>query len=133
MPHLAASPLPDLAFRTPRKSLADRVTNSSRDKSLGPEALYEYDLFAVVCHEGQMDNGHYTCYARSQDEVRSVPVPLCLPRVPYRPGMFTQADNFHPRPLVAPHLCISASLLPRVGAAAILSGIATMTTSECHH
>ncbi|KAI0749382.1 cysteine proteinase [Daedaleopsis nitida] len=38
------------------------------DKSLGPEALYEYDLFAVVCHEGQIDNGHYTCYARSHDE-----------------------------------------------------------------
>ncbi|KAI0327836.1 cysteine proteinase [Cubamyces sp. BRFM 1775] len=38
------------------------------DKTLGPEALYEYDLFAVVCHEGQIDNGHYTCYARSHDE-----------------------------------------------------------------
>ena len=69
MPHLATSPLPDLVFRTPRKSLADRVTDSSRDKSLGPEALYEYDLFAVVCHEGAIDNGHYTCYARSHDEV----------------------------------------------------------------
>ncbi|KAI9057312.1 cysteine proteinase [Trametes sanguinea] len=38
------------------------------DKALGPEALYDYDLFAVVCHEGQIDNGHYTCYARSHDE-----------------------------------------------------------------
>ncbi|KAH9945406.1 cysteine proteinase [Epithele typhae] len=38
------------------------------DKSLGPETTYEYDLFAVVCHEGQIDNGHYTCYARSKDE-----------------------------------------------------------------
>ncbi|KAI0671661.1 cysteine proteinase [Trametes maxima] len=38
------------------------------DKLLGPEALYDYDLFAVVCHEGQIDNGHYTCYARSRDE-----------------------------------------------------------------
>ncbi|KAL1949431.1 hypothetical protein VTO73DRAFT_8312 [Trametes versicolor] len=38
------------------------------DRSLGPETLYEYDLFAVVCHEGQIDNGHYTCYARSHDE-----------------------------------------------------------------
>ncbi|KAH9925470.1 cysteine proteinase [Amylocystis lapponica] len=35
---------------------------------LGPEALYEYDLFSVVCHEGQIDNGHYTCFSRSQDE-----------------------------------------------------------------
>ncbi|RDX57434.1 cysteine proteinase [Lentinus brumalis] len=38
------------------------------DRALGPEALYEYDLFAVVCHEGGIDNGHYTCFARSQDE-----------------------------------------------------------------
>ncbi|KAI0635856.1 cysteine proteinase [Trametes polyzona] len=38
------------------------------DRALGPEALYDYDLFAVVCHEGQIDNGHYTCYARSHDE-----------------------------------------------------------------
>ncbi|TEB19403.1 cysteine proteinase [Coprinellus micaceus] len=35
---------------------------------LGPEALYEYDLFAVINHEGQMDNGHYINYARFQDE-----------------------------------------------------------------
>lgn len=34
--------------------------------------MYEYDLFAVVCHEGQIDNGHYTCFARSQDEVRKL-------------------------------------------------------------
>jgi Ubiquitin carboxyl-terminal hydrolase len=35
----------------------------------GPEALYEYELFAVICHEGQIDNGHYTNFARFQDEV----------------------------------------------------------------
>jgi hypothetical protein len=35
----------------------------------GPSALYEYDLFAVINHEGQMDNGHYTNFARFQDEV----------------------------------------------------------------
>jgi ubiquitin carboxyl-terminal hydrolase 22/27/51 len=35
----------------------------------GPEAMYEYDLFAVINHEGQIDNGHYTNYARFQDEV----------------------------------------------------------------
>ena len=35
--------------------------------------MYEYDLFSVVCHEGQIDNGHYTCFTRHQDEVR---VPL---------------------------------------------------------
>ena len=35
----------------------------------GPEAMYEYDLFAVINHEGQINNGHYTNYARFQDEV----------------------------------------------------------------
>jgi Ubiquitin carboxyl-terminal hydrolase len=31
--------------------------------------MYEYDLFAVINHEGQMNNGHYTNYARYCDEV----------------------------------------------------------------
>jgi len=35
----------------------------------GPDAMYEYDLFAVINHEGQMDNGHYTNFARFRDEV----------------------------------------------------------------
>lgn len=38
----------------------------------GPASLYEYDLFSVVCHEGQIDNGHYTCFTRHQDEVRAL-------------------------------------------------------------
>ena len=37
---------------------------------LGPEAMYEYDLFAVINHEGQINNGHYTNYARFNDEVK---------------------------------------------------------------
>lgn len=40
-------------------------------RHLGPDAMYDYDLFSVVCHEGQIDNGHYTCFARSHDEVRT--------------------------------------------------------------
>ena len=36
----------------------------------GPEAMYDYDLFAVINHEGQMNNGHYTNFARYRDEVR---------------------------------------------------------------
>jgi ubiquitin C-terminal hydrolase len=36
---------------------------------IGPEILYEYDLFGVICHEGQIDNGHYISYARFGDEV----------------------------------------------------------------
>ena len=36
----------------------------------GPDGMYEYDLFAVINHEGQMNNGHYTNFARFGDEVR---------------------------------------------------------------
>ena len=39
---------------------------------LGPEAMYEYELFAVINHEGQIDNGHYTNFARFGDEVRRI-------------------------------------------------------------
>ena len=35
---------------------------TSRYRNLGPEVLYEYDLFGVICHEGQIDNGHYVNY-----------------------------------------------------------------------
>jgi ubiquitin carboxyl-terminal hydrolase 22/27/51 len=38
--------------------------------------MYEYDLFAVINHEGQMDNGHYTNFARFQDEVSGYGVVL---------------------------------------------------------
>jgi ubiquitin C-terminal hydrolase len=31
--------------------------------------MYEYDLFAVINHEGKINNGHYTNFARFQDEV----------------------------------------------------------------
>ncbi|KAJ6568658.1 hypothetical protein B0H19DRAFT_939026, partial [Mycena capillaripes] len=34
----------------------------------GPSAMYEYDLFAVINHEGQINNGHYTNYARLEEE-----------------------------------------------------------------
>ncbi|KAJ7266551.1 hypothetical protein C8J57DRAFT_1328141 [Mycena rebaudengoi] len=34
----------------------------------GPSAMYEYDLFAVINHEGKINNGHYTNYARFEDE-----------------------------------------------------------------
>ncbi|PPQ84018.1 LOW QUALITY PROTEIN: hypothetical protein CVT25_000564 [Psilocybe cyanescens] len=34
----------------------------------GREAMCEYDLFAVINHEGQINNGHYTNYARCKDE-----------------------------------------------------------------
>jgi len=41
-------------------------------RTLGPEAMYEYELFAVINHEGQIDNGHYTNFARFGDEVRRI-------------------------------------------------------------
>ncbi|KXN82983.1 Ubiquitin carboxyl-terminal hydrolase 22, partial [Leucoagaricus sp. SymC.cos] len=31
-------------------------------------SLYEYELFAVINHEGNLDNGHYINYARFKDE-----------------------------------------------------------------
>ena len=37
---------------------------------MGPDGMYEYDLFAVINHEGQMNNGHYTNFARFGNEVR---------------------------------------------------------------
>jgi ubiquitin C-terminal hydrolase len=53
------------------RRLACRCNVSGHDSYPGPEAMYEYDLFAVINHEGQIDNGHYTNYARFQDEVCS--------------------------------------------------------------
>lgn len=44
--------------------------------------MYEYDLLAVVNHEGQMDGGHYTNFARCHDRVRyqvqNAPAIVCL-------------------------------------------------------
>lgn len=46
----------------------------------GPEALYDYELFAVINHEGQIDKGHYTSFARFQDAVRFLlPPPISFP------------------------------------------------------
>ena len=47
----------------------------------GPEALYDYELFAVINHEGQIDKGHYTSFARFQDTVRVLPS-HCYPLPP---------------------------------------------------
>lgn len=45
-----------------------KTEGSYSSSDIGPQAMYEYDLFAVICHDGQIDNGHYTCFARYQDE-----------------------------------------------------------------
>ncbi|KAI9566917.1 hypothetical protein HD554DRAFT_1077339 [Boletus coccyginus] len=54
----------------PYTTLVMNHTSKDGDGSTypGPDAMYEYDLFAVINHEGQMDNGHYTNFARFQDE-----------------------------------------------------------------
>ncbi|KAJ7847826.1 hypothetical protein B0H14DRAFT_2356983, partial [Mycena olivaceomarginata] len=36
----------------------------------GPVAMYEYDFFAVINHEGQINSGNYTNYARFEDKYR---------------------------------------------------------------
>lgn len=38
------------------------------DSKTLPASLYLYDLFAVVTHEGKLDNGHYWADVLSEDE-----------------------------------------------------------------
>ncbi|KIM33627.1 hypothetical protein M408DRAFT_326298 [Serendipita vermifera MAFF 305830] len=64
-----------------------------KESSLKPEnlAFYDYELFAVVNHEGQLNSGHYTNFARSQSEwyrfddekITHVTLKDCLGSVPY--------------------------------------------------
>lgn len=110
----------DLPVRVPASiNMAPYTTlaatrKSSDDPSLaafsypGPEVIYEYDLFAVINHEGQIDNGHYTNFARLQDDwyrfdddkvtpstlpaVLSAPIPIYMAfyvkrRLDYKPDM----------------------------------------------
>ncbi|KAF9483191.1 cysteine proteinase [Pholiota conissans] len=69
----------DAAIRFPASiNMAPYTTLAMKDSGVahnganlaypGPESMYEYDLFAVINHEGQIDNGHYTNFARFQDE-----------------------------------------------------------------
>ncbi|KAJ7787016.1 hypothetical protein B0H14DRAFT_2399972, partial [Mycena olivaceomarginata] len=56
-------------FTTLVMKAAEKENNGpSTHRYLGPVAMYEYDLFAVINHEGQINNGHYTNYARFEDE-----------------------------------------------------------------
>ncbi|GJJ08288.1 hypothetical protein Clacol_002499 [Clathrus columnatus] len=49
---------------------ASRDDNGESETSgdIGPPAMYDYDLFAVINHDGQINNGHYTNFARYCDE-----------------------------------------------------------------
>ncbi|KAI9463201.1 hypothetical protein BJY52DRAFT_1253633 [Lactarius psammicola] len=60
----------DTPVRVPSSINMAPYTTASVDGSgtyPGPETLYDYELFAVINHEGQIDNGHYTSFARFQD------------------------------------------------------------------
>ncbi|KAK7013991.1 ubiquitin carboxyl-terminal hydrolase [Favolaschia claudopus] len=50
------------------KNAEKENSNGSMSAYPGPITMYEYDLFAVINHEGQINNGHYTNYARYEDE-----------------------------------------------------------------
>ncbi|EDR13968.1 uncharacterized protein LACBIDRAFT_305245 [Laccaria bicolor S238N-H82] len=50
------------------KDMEGANANDARYTCPAPEVMYEYDLFAVINHEGQIDTGHYTNYACFQDE-----------------------------------------------------------------
>jgi len=43
---------------------------SRKSSKCAPPLVYQYDLFSVVNHDGQLNTGHYTNFARSHDEVR---------------------------------------------------------------
>ncbi|KAF8193361.1 hypothetical protein BJ912DRAFT_960846 [Pholiota molesta] len=65
----AAIRFPASINMAPYTTLAMKKDNNGTGLSYpGPESMYEYDLFAVINHEGQIDNGHYTNFARFQDE-----------------------------------------------------------------
>ena len=50
-------------------SHASEADGSGADASQDlPDALYQYDLFCVVTHEGKLDNGHYWADVLSEGE-----------------------------------------------------------------
>ncbi|KAJ7158960.1 hypothetical protein C8R43DRAFT_994564 [Mycena crocata] len=55
-------------FTTLVMKAAEKENGSPVFSHPGPASMYEYDLFAVINHEGQINNGHYTNYARFEDE-----------------------------------------------------------------
>ncbi|KAF8629978.1 hypothetical protein AX17_005543 [Amanita inopinata Kibby_2008] len=55
-------------FTTLYMRQSEKENMNSPTSFLGPYSMYEYDLFAVINHEGQMNNGHYTNFARFGDE-----------------------------------------------------------------
>lgn len=55
----------DPGSATGEHDLRDEHVDYSNDL---PDALYQYDLFCVVTHEGKLDNGHYWADVLSEGE-----------------------------------------------------------------
>jgi len=43
-------------------------SNVTKPPAAGSDSMFLYDLFCVINHEGAMDTGHYTNFARYADE-----------------------------------------------------------------
>ncbi|KAF9072688.1 hypothetical protein BDP27DRAFT_1319811 [Rhodocollybia butyracea] len=67
------------------------VMKDNENENTGLPVMYHYELFAVINHEGQMDNGHYTNFARfdsqwyrfDDDKVTHASLGSCLKSTPY--------------------------------------------------
>jgi ubiquitin carboxyl-terminal hydrolase 22/27/51 len=47
--------------------LSPFTSRKKRDASTAGKQLTYYDLFAVVCHSGQINTGHYVNFARTNN------------------------------------------------------------------
>ena len=65
--HNATSTKIELPIRFPSKLDMRPFVEGAGDGSL-PASMFMYDLFAVVTHEGKLDNGHYWAEVLSGDE-----------------------------------------------------------------
>jgi len=65
--HNATSTKVELPVRYPSKLDMRPYVEGVNDHSL-PPSIFMYDLFAVVTHEGKLDNGHYWADVLSGDE-----------------------------------------------------------------
>ncbi|KAF5392434.1 hypothetical protein D9757_002142 [Collybiopsis confluens] len=67
------------------------TTKDNSKENSGSPAMYQYELFAVINHKGQMENGHYTNFARfdsqwyrfDDDKVTHSTLGACLKSAPY--------------------------------------------------
>jgi len=96
--HKAAGQKIDAPIRFPSTlNMAPYTTHSigmeehARKLSKCAPLVYQYDLFSVVNHDGQLNTGHYTNFARSHDEwyrfdddkVTKARLSECLASTPY--------------------------------------------------